>query len=152
MKHITTNYNETTTYLVLIAFQYFQAIIFKITVSILLLVRSIRRQAKGTIIIHRSKRKRKLIESLRNYITNCALLYITNGETFVIEKCKGHLPYTYQLIAKFPLVNMTQYKNISLTEKNTFDYKINIRKEVIIKPIVMIHSKLKFAGLPSIPL
>lgn len=152
MKPITINYNQTTTYLVLLAFQYFQAITFKITVNILLLVRSMRRQAKRTIIIHKSKRKRKIIDSLRDYITNCALLYITNGETFIIEKCTEHIPYAYQLITKFPLSKMSQYRDAQFTEMSTFDYKINVRRNVVIKPIMIIPSKLKFVGLPSIPL
>lgn len=152
MKFTKINYNQTTTYMVLLAFQYFQAITFKITINVLLLVRSMRRQARKTIIIHRSKRKRKLIDFLRDYITNCALLYVTYGETFIIDKSKKSLPYDYQLITKFPLGKMSQYSEIQFTEKSTFNYKINFREDIVIKPITIFPSKLKFVGLPPLPL
>ncbi|SMN20330.1 hypothetical protein, no similarity [Maudiozyma saulgeensis] len=142
-------YNQSITYMVLTASRFFQAVTFKITVNILILIRSMRQQAKRSIVIQRSKRKRKLVEILRDYITNCALLYMQDSDNYVMRVNLGSSIYSYQMITKIPCKNMPGYRKETLKDFTPFNYSIPVKRDVKIKPISILPNRFKFVGLPS---
>lgn len=108
-----------------------------------------RQQAKRSVVIQRSKRKRKVVEIIRDYITNCAILYMHDSDNYVMRVSIWGSPYSYQIITKIPCKNLPDYRKETLKDFTPFNYTIPVKKDVIIKPINILPNKFKYIGLPS---